>query len=185
MKAIDGFDLECDVRFSSYATPTVLGELRRHFRDRTWAVHVPRGLQELQIAVAVKRDELSGSLGRSPTVAELADAVGAPFASVLESIQSAGARRSRSLDEPVGEDGTIADQLGGDDPELARAEMRVLVRGAMRALPGRHRQILRMRFENDLTQAEIASRVGLSQMQVSRIIRDAITRLRREIERRA
>src|SRR6478609_562396 len=91
MKAIEGFDLEREVRFSSYATPTVLGEIKRHFRDRTWAMRVPRGLQELQILVAKKRDELTGKLGRSPTVQELAEAVDAPFEDVLATIQSVGA----------------------------------------------------------------------------------------------
>src|ERR1700760_5003931 len=94
MKAIDGFDLTREVRFSSYATPTVLGEIKRHFRDRTWAMRVPRGLQELQLEVAKKRDELTGALGRSPTVQELADAIDAPFEEVLATIQSVGARRT-------------------------------------------------------------------------------------------
>lgn len=183
MKAIDGFDIERDVRFSSYATPTVLGEIRRHFRDKTWAVRVPRGLQELQLTVARKRDDLTARLGRSPTVSELADAVEASFGQVLETIQSSGARRARSFDEPVGEDGTLADQLGALDPDLDRAEMRVLINGATRVLPPRDRAILRMRFDQDMTQAEIARRVGLSQMQVSRIIRNSIARLRLDIRR--
>src|SRR5215218_8929541 len=123
MKAIEGFDLTREVRFSSYATPTVLGEIKRHFRDRTWAMRVPRGLQELQLEVAKKRDELTGSLGRSPTVQELADAIDAPFEEVLATIQSASARRTRSLEEPTGEDVTLADSLGDHDPELDRAEM--------------------------------------------------------------
>src|SRR5437762_2198366 len=109
MKAIDGFDLDRDVRFSSYATPTVLGEIKRHFRDRTWALRVPRGLQELQLEVAKHRDRLTNELGRSPTVQELADSVDAPFEEVLATIQSAGARRTRSLDEPTGDDSTLAD----------------------------------------------------------------------------
>src|SRR3954470_7029863 len=88
MKAIEGFDLTREVRFSSYATPTVLGEIKRHFRDRTWAMRVPRGLQELQLEVAKKRDELTGALGRSPTVQELADAIEAPFEEVLDALQS-------------------------------------------------------------------------------------------------
>src|SRR5919204_6450983 len=104
MKAIEGFDLRRDVRFSSYATPTVLGEIKRHFRDRTWAMRVPRGLQELQLEVAKRRDELTSTLGRSPTVQELANAVDAPFEDVLATIESVGARRTRSLDEPTGED---------------------------------------------------------------------------------
>ena len=101
MKAIEGFDLSRDVRFSSYATPTVLGEIKRHFRDKTWAMRVPRGMQELQIRLAKARDELTTQLGRSPTVQELADMVEEPFEEVLLTIQSQEARRTRSLDEPL------------------------------------------------------------------------------------
>jgi RNA polymerase sigma-B factor len=183
MKAIEGFDLEREVRFSSYATPTVLGEIKRHFRDRTWAMRVPRGLQELQLEVAKKRDELTGVLGRSPTVQELADAVGSPFEEVLATIQSVGARRTRSLDEPTGEDTTLADSIGGRDVELERTEMRVLLGDAMGILSARDREVLRLRFEADLTQTEISDRIGVSQMQVSRIIRQSVAKLRLEIER--
>jgi RNA polymerase sigma-B factor len=178
MKAIDGFDLSRDVRFSSYATPTILGEIKRYFRDKSWSVRVPRGLQELQLQIARRRDELSARLGRAPTVPELAQAVGVPVHSVLDAIQSTRARRSRSLDEPLGDDSTLADQLGGDDPEIARAEMRVFIGEVFVVLGERDREILRMRFGDDLTQAEIAGRIGLSQMQVSRIIRNSIAKLR-------
>ena len=183
MKAIDGFDLEREVRFSSYATPTVLGEIKRYFRDKTWALRVPRGLQELQIEVAKARDKLTTTLGRGPTVQELADAVEAPFEEVLQTIQSQDARRTRSLDEPTGEDVTLADSLGQRDPDLARAEMRVLLDEAMDVLSDRDQEVLRLRFEHDLTQTEIARRVGVSQMQVSRIIRASLTKLRSDIER--
>jgi RNA polymerase sigma-B factor len=183
MKAIEGFDLAREVRFSSYATPTVLGEIKRHFRDRTWSVRVPRGLQELQLQVAKKRDELTTKLGRSPTVQELAESIDAPFEDVLATIQSAGARRTRSLDEPTGEDVTLADSLGGRDVELERAEMRVLLGDAMEVLSTRDREVLRLRFEEDLTQTEISERIGVSQMQISRIIRQSIAKLRLDIER--
>ncbi|HYF25692.1 MAG TPA: SigB/SigF/SigG family RNA polymerase sigma factor [Baekduia sp.] len=183
MKAIDGFDLTREVRFSSYATPTVLGEIKRHFRDKTWSVRVPRGLQELQLEVAKKRDELTNQLGRSPTVQELADAIDAPFEEVLATIQSAGARRTRSLDEPTGEDVTLADSLGDRDVELERAEMRVLLDDAMEVLSDRDREVLRLRFEEDMTQTEIAARVGVSQMQVSRIIRQSVNKMRLDIEK--
>jgi RNA polymerase sigma-B factor len=183
MKAIDGFDLRRDVRFSSYATPTVLGEIKRHFRDRTWAMRVPRGLQELQLEVAKKRDALTGELGRSPTVQELAAAVAAPFEEVLATIQSVGARRTRSLDEPTGEDMTLADSIGGRDVELERSEMRVLLGDAMEVLSTRDREVLRLRFAEDLTQTEISNRIGVSQMQISRIIRQSIAKLRLEIDR--
>jgi RNA polymerase sigma-B factor len=185
MKAIDGFDLAREVRFSSYATPTVLGEIKRHFRDRTWAMRVPRGLQELQLQVAKTRDKLTNELGRSPTVQELADAIDAPFEEVLATIQSAGARRTRSLDEPTGEDVTLADSIGGNDPEMGRAELRVLLAGASRVLSDRDREVLRLRFEEDLTQTEISKRIGVSQMQISRLIRQSLARMRMDIERQA
>jgi RNA polymerase sigma-B factor len=183
MKAIDGFDLERDVRFSSYATPTVLGEIKRHFRDRTWAMRIPRGLQELQLRIARSRDRLTTELGRSPTVQELAAAAQAPFEDVLATIESAGARRTRSLDEPMGEDVTLADALGASDPELDRAEMRALLADAFDVLSPRDREVLRLRFDEDLTQTEIAERIGVSQMQISRLIRQSIARLRLDIER--
>jgi len=183
MKAIEGFDLGRDVRFSSYATPTVLGEIKRHFRDKTWAVRVPRGTQELQLQVAKARDELTNELGRSPTVIELARKIDAPFEDVLSTIQSADARRARSFDEPIGEDATLADSIGITDPELGRAEIRVLIDGALDVLTPRDREILRLRFEEDLTQTEISHRIGVSQMQVSRLIRQALARLRMNIER--
>ncbi|HSD79131.1 MAG TPA: SigB/SigF/SigG family RNA polymerase sigma factor [Solirubrobacteraceae bacterium] len=184
IKAIDGFDVDREVRFSSYATPTVLGELKRHFRDRTWSVRVPRSIQELQLRVAKARDELSHELGRSPTVQELADAVGAPFEEVLLTIESQGARRTRSLDEPVGDEATLADALGDADPELERAEMRAMLDGAFDVLSDRDREVLRLRFAEDLTQAEIAVHIGVSQMQVSRLIRQSLARLRLDLERR-
>ncbi len=183
MKAIEGFDLSREVRFSSYATPTVLGEIKRHFRDKTWTMRVPRGIQELQLKLAKARDELTLKLGRSPTVKELAATVDAPFEEVLLTIQSQDARRPRSLDEPTGDDVTLADSIGAGDPELGRAEMRVLLDDAFDVLSDRDRDVLRLRFADDLTQGEISRIVGVSQMQVSRIIRHALRALRADIER--
>ena len=183
MKAIDGFDIAREVRFSSYATPTVLGEIKRHFRDKTWAMRVPRGLQELQLQVAKARDKLTNELGRSPTVQEIADVIKAPFEEVLATIQSVNARRARSLDEPTGEDVTLADSLGATDPEIERAEIRALLDGAFDVLSERDQAVLRLRFEQDMTQTEIAHRIGVSQMQVSRLIRQSLARLRMDIER--
>jgi RNA polymerase sigma-B factor len=183
MKAIDGFDLEREVRFSSYATPTVLGEIKRYFRDKTWAMRVPRGMQELQLEIARARDKLTHELGRSPNVQELAEAVDVPFEEVLQTIQSQDARRTRSLQEPVGEDMTLADSVGGNDPDLDRAEIRVLLEGAFDVLSARDQEVLRLRFAEDLTQTEISSRIGVSQMQVSRLIRQSLARLRMDIER--
>ncbi|MDX6665854.1 MAG: polymerase sigma-B factor [Solirubrobacteraceae bacterium] len=183
MKSIDGFDLSREVRFSSYATPTVLGEIKRYFRDKTWAMRVPRGMQELQLQIARARDKLTHELGRSPNVQELADAVEAPFEEVLMTIQSQEARRTRSLDEPIGEDMTLADSVGGSDPELVRAEIRVLLDDALGVLSDRDREVLRLRFEEDLTQNEISDRIGVSQMQVSRLIRQSLARMRMQIDR--
>jgi RNA polymerase sigma-B factor len=183
MKAIEGFDLEREVRFSSYATPTVLGEIKRYFRDKTWAMRVPRGMQELQIEIAKARDKLTTEMGRSPTVQELADEVDQSFEEVLATIQSQDARRTRSLDEPTGEDVTLADSIGARDPEIGLAEMRVLLDDAFDVLSERDQEVLRLRFADDLTQTEISKRVGVSQMQVSRIIRQALARLRADIER--
>ena len=182
MKAIDLFDISREVRFSSYATPTVLGELKRHFRDNTWAMHVPRGLQELQLKVVKARDKLTHELGRSPSIQEIATAVEAPLEEVLATIQSFSARRTRSLDEPTGEDVTLADSLGMVDPEIERAEMRALLDGAFDVLSDCDQEVLRLRFEHDLTQTEIAQRIGVSQMQVSRLIRQSLARMRRNIE---
>jgi RNA polymerase sigma-B factor len=183
LKAIDGFDITRSVRFSSYATPMVLGELRRHFRDRTWMLRIPRGLQELQVQVAHARDRLTGELGRSPTVDELAAHVQASFEQVLLTIESAGARRARSLEEPMGDDVKLADALGAQDPELDRAEMRAMLEGAFDVLSDRDRQVLRLRFVQDLTQAQIADRIGVSQMHVSRLIRQSLARLRLDLDR--
>src|SRR4051794_1255272 len=182
MKAIDGFDITREVRFSSYATPTVLGEIKRHFRDKTWALHVPRGTQELQLKVAKARDDLTHEMGRSPTVEELAAKVDASLEDVLSAIQSAQAHRTRSFDEPAGEDSTLAESLGGADPELGRAEIRVMLDDAIGSLSERDREILRLRFEEDMTQTEISPLMGVSQMQVSRLIRQSLARLRMDIE---
>lgn len=182
VKAIDGFDLDRDVRFSSYATPTVLGELRRHFRDTTWMVRVPRGMQELQLEIARQRDRLTTELGRAPTVQELAKAVDQPFEEVLATIQSQDARRARSFEEPTGEDLTLGDTLGGGDPELGLAETRAMLGDAAAILSPRDREVLRLRFAEDLTQSQIAEQVGVSQMQISRIIRRSLERLRDRLE---
>lgn len=185
LKAIDGFDLSRDVRLSSYAMPTIVGEIRRYFRDRTWAVRVPRSLQELQQRVSAAREELTTDLRRSPTVRELAEAVAGSEEDVLAAIEAGGARTSCSLSEPVGEEMTREDMLGSDDPELDRAELRVIVTDAFETLSERDQDIMRLRFEDDLTQSQIAARIGVSQMQISRIIRRSLARMRSHIERPA
>jgi len=181
VKAIDRFDLGRGIAFSSYAVPTILGELRRHFRDRTWAVHVPRDLQELALRVDRAISDLTETLHRQPTVAEICGKVGAGDEDVLEALQAAGAYRATSLDAPRGADdddgATLGDTISIDDRRLQRAEDRATLARLMRRISARDREVLRLRFAADLTQAEIGQRVGLSQMQISRIIRQALARL--------
>ena len=183
MKAIDGFDIRQEVRFSSYATPTVLGEIRRHFRDKTWAIRLPRPLQDRQLRVAKVRDALTAKLGHAPSVPEIAAAIDAPVEDVVAAVLSTNARRGRSLDEPIGEDLTLADSLGAVDPGIDRAEMRALLDSALDVLCERDQELLRLRYEDDLSQTEISQRVGVSQMQVSRLIGKSVALMRRRIER--
>jgi RNA polymerase sigma-B factor len=182
VKAIDRFDLSRDVAFSSYAVPTILGEIKRYFRDRTWSVRVPRDLQELALRVDRKVSELSTDLRRAPTVPEIAEAVGIEEEDVLEALEASGAYRATSLSTPRGNEDeageTLGDTVGTAEEGFGRAEDRATLEQLMRAVTPREREVLRLRFEEDLTQAEIGERIGVSQMQVSRIIRQSIARLR-------
>jgi RNA polymerase sigma-B factor len=184
MKAIDGFDVDRPVRLASYATPTVLGEIKRHFRDRTWLIRVPRPMRERHLRVARARDHLTHRLGRPPAVHEIAATIDATSRDVVAAMESAGARRARSFDEPIGENVVLADCLGQVDPEIERAELRALLGSAFDVLTQREQDILHLRFDEDFSQSEIAQRVGLSQMQVSRLIARSLTRLRLQLERR-
>ena len=182
VKAIDRFDLTREVAFSSYAVPTILGEIKRYFRDRTWSVRVPRDLQELALRVDRKVSELSTDLRRQPTVTEIAEAVGIEEEDVLEALEASGAYRATSLSTPRGNDDeageTLGDTVGMSEEGFGLAESRATLEQLMRAVTPREREVLRLRFEEDLTQAEIGERIGVSQMQVSRIIRQSIARLR-------
>ena len=182
VKAIDRFDLTREVAFSSYAVPTILGEIKRYFRDRTWSVRVPRDLQELALRVDRKVSELSTDLRRQPTVSEIAEAVGIEEEDVLEALEASGAYRATSLSTPRGNDDeageTLGDTVGTSEEGFGLAESRATLEQLMRAVTPREREVLRLRFEEDLTQAEIGERIGVSQMQVSRIIRQSIARLR-------
>jgi RNA polymerase sigma-B factor len=182
VKAIDRFDLSRDVAFSSYAVPTILGEIKRYFRDRTWSVRVPRDLQELALRVDRKVSELATDLRRQPTVAEIAVAVGIEEEDVLEALEASGAYRATSLSTPRGNEDeageTLGDTVGTAEEGFGLAEHRATLEQLMRAVTPREREVLRLRFEEDLTQAEIGERIGVSQMQVSRIIRQSIARLR-------
>jgi RNA polymerase sigma-B factor len=187
LKAIDRFDPARETAFSSFAVPTILGELKRHFRDKGWAVRVPRDLQELAVKVDRVTDEMSRELGRAPTPAEIGVRVGATVEQVLEAREASAAYRAVSLDRPRTEDeddgDSYADAFGADDPGYVLAEASATMERLMRVLSEREREVLRLRFAEDLTQSEIGARVGVSQMHVSRLIRQSISRLRDEAAR--
>ena len=182
LKAVDRYEPARGVGFTRYAVPTMLGELKRHFRDKGWSVHVPRATQELVLKVSEALGTLPAKLGRSPRPRDLAKAVGAPVEEVLEAMEAATAYEATSLDAPrpgQEEDGlwTFADSLAAEDPGYERVEIGDTLRGTLSALPDRERLILRLRFERDMTQAEIADLIGVSQMHVSRLLRRSLDRL--------
>jgi RNA polymerase sigma-B factor len=181
VKAVDRFDADRGIAFASFAVPTILGELKRHFRDQTWALHVSRGLQESVARVEQATEELRARLGRFPNVEEVASACQMTAEEVTEARLAAGASWTASLDTPIkrGEAGTLREQLGGADREMERVENAVWIEQLAGSLTSREREVLRLRFVEDLVQREIAARVGLSQMHVSRILREALTRLAR------
>lgn len=182
IKAIDGFDVDRKIPFSSYAVPTILGEIKRYFRDRTWAVHVPHDLQELSLRVDRAVGELAEGLRRQPSVAEIAAAVGVTEEVVMDALQAQSGRRARSFDAPVGGPDeateTLGDRIGVDEHGFDRAEGRATFAALLGIVTSRESEVLRMRFEQDMTQAQIGAIIGVSQMQVSRIIRQALERLR-------
>jgi RNA polymerase sigma-B factor len=182
VKAIDRFEPERGLSFSSYAVPTMLGELRRYFRDSGWALHVPRAMQERVLAVNAAVERLSGELGRSPSPKLVADEVNLPVEEVLEAIAANAAFEPASLDAPLrsseGESEILAGTLGEQDGRYELIEDRASIGPALKALPERERLILQLRFVEDLTQTEIAQHIGISQMHVSRLIRRSLERLR-------
>ena len=186
LKAIDRFDLEREVEFSTYATPTIVGELKRHFRDKGWAVRVPRRLQELHLELTKTVSLLGQELGRSPTVAEIAEATGTDEETVLEGLEIAQAYNFTSLDAPIeSDDGgstSFADQLGQQDEHLENLEYRASLAPEVAKLPDRERTILYLRFFKGLTQSEIADRLGISQMHVSRLLNRTLGQLREAFE---
>jgi RNA polymerase sigma-B factor len=186
LKAIDRFDPSRETAFSSFAVPTILGELKRHFRDKGWSVRVPRDLQELAVKLEPTSEQLLHQLGHAPTLAEIAERLDTTVELVLEAREAAAAYRAVSLDRPRDDDDEAADPLGQsvgiDDPGFGVAEDSATVERLMRVLSEREREVLRLRFAEDLTQAEIGERVGVSQMHVSRILRQAIGRLREAAE---
>jgi RNA polymerase sigma-B factor len=183
LKAIARFDPDRGFAFSSFATPTMLGELKRYFRDSGWAVHVPRGVKERAVELAQVTENLSAKLGRSPSVGELAEALGATEEQTLDALEAYHARHAAPLDSGGEDDDRTACRsaavLGAEDERLEQAEYMTMIAQGVETLSDSDRLILYLRFERDLTQSEIARRVGTSQMQVSRLLRAAIEEIRR------
>ena len=183
VKAIDRYELDRGTAFSSFAVPTILGEIKRYFRDSGWTVRVPRSIQERRIQVNRAIPLLTAKLGRSPTPAEIAGQIEATSEEVLEALEAAVAYEPVSLDTSPGADAeadTWAQTIGAEDPGYEVAEYGATLAPAMRALPPRERLILHLRFVQDMTQSQIAERVGISQMHVSRLIRQALEKVRSE-----
>jgi RNA polymerase sigma-B factor len=182
LKAIDRYDPARGTAFSSFAVPTILGELRRHFRDTGWAIHVPRDLQELALRLDGTIDELHHALGRAPTVTELAERLKVTPEQVHEAREAAAAHHAASLESPMldddGDRATLGDAIGAHDVALDAAETAMTAESLLRHLSERDREILRLRFADDLTQSEIGQRLGISQMHVSRLIRQSLEQLR-------
>jgi len=181
IKSVDRFDLERGVEFSTYATPTIVGEIKRHFRDKGWAIRVPRRLQELKLSLAKATSDLSQANGRSPTVAELAKHLGMSEEEVLEGLESANAYSAVSLDAPDGGDDdspAVADSLGVVDDALEGVEYRESLKPLLEQLPPREKRILLLRFFGNMTQSQIAGELGISQMHVSRLLARTLAQLR-------
>jgi RNA polymerase sigma-B factor len=183
VKAVDRFDPGREVEFSTYATPTIVGELKRHFRDKGWAVRIPRRLQELNLRLGQIVGDLSQRTGRSPTVGEIAGAAGTTEEEVLEAMDSAHAYNLVSLDAPTGDEGlSLHEQLGVDDETIDLLEYRASLAPLLEQLPSRERTMLYLRFFKGLTQSEIADRLGISQMHVSRLLARTLAQLRERLE---
>jgi RNA polymerase sigma-B factor len=181
IKAIDRFEPGRGTKFTSYAAPTILGELKRHFRDKGWSLHVPRDLQERTLALSRATETLSKELGRSPKVREVAAHMGCSVEQVLEAQEAAASYEAASLDAPAarddGESAALVDLLGQDDSSYELVEDREAIASTWLDLPDVERQVLELRFMHDLTQREIGERIGYSQMHVSRLLRRALSRL--------
>ena len=182
IKSVDRFDLERGVEFSTYATPTIVGEIKRHFRDRGWAIRVPRRLQEMRLLLNRGTATLTQELGRSPTVAELAEHLGVTQDEILEGLESAQAYATSSIDGADDDQGgSMAATLGSVDAALEAVDNRESLRPLLTALPEREQRILVLRFFENKTQAEIAAEVGLSQMHVSRLLAKTLAALREQM----
>jgi RNA polymerase sigma-B factor len=179
LNAISRYDARVGSSFKAYAVPTILGELRRHFRDAAWSVHLPRSLQERTRTVQIAVGALQGTLGRSPTIAEIAEKIGATSEQVIEALEARMAYRVESLDAPAepGDERERWRSAGEIDEGYDAAERSAFLSRALNALPDRERALVRLRFEDDLSQSEIGRRLGISQMHVSRLLRRALTRM--------
>lgn len=184
IKSVDRFDPERGVEFSTYATPTIVGEIKRYFRDKGWAVRVPRRLQELRLSLTSATADLSQRLGRAPTVGELAEQLKLSDEEVLEGLESANAYSTLSLDVPEqGEQDSpvVADSLGAEDEELEGVEYRESLKPLLAKLPPREKKILLLRFFGNMTQSQIAEEIGISQMHVSRLLARTLAQLRDDL----
>jgi len=183
IKAVDRFDPDRGVEFAGFAIPTILGEIKRHFRDRTWSIRVPRRLQELRAAITAANNTLTHTLGRSPTVADIAVHLGVTEEEVLEGLEGAMAYSATSLATPIGPEGDreLGDTLGGYDQDLELVDLRMALGPALASLDDRDQKIVALRFYGNLTQAEIAEQLGISQMHVSRLLARALMTLRHRI----
>src|SRR5215510_6841894 len=184
IKAVDRFDVDRGVDFASYAVPTIVGEIRRHFRDKAWAMHVPRRLKELSLRLSRTLDQLTTELGRSPTLAELAAAAGVEEEDAIDALDSMNAYSTRSLHAPFDDDSddSLSEKLGTEELGYVEVEDGAIVDAGLEALDERERQIVELRFFHELTQSQIASEIGISQMHVSRLLRRALATMRGRIE---
>ncbi len=178
IKSVERFDPDLGVEFSTFATRTIVGELKRHFRDKGWAIRAPRRLQELYLELGQVIDTLSQELGRPPTVSEMARVTGASEEAVLEALEAGQSYRASSIDAPDRQEGTVASRLGELDAGFVGAEDRMILALSLADLPERERIILKLRFVDGLTQSQIATEIGISQMHVSRLLTASLAKLR-------
>ena len=186
IKAIERFEPEMGNEFTTFATPTIAGEIKRYFRDKSWSIRFPRRLQELYQQVVRTNEELKNELNRQPTVPEIAERLKVSPDDVLEAMEMSPAHTPISIDQSLGGDGddggrTLSDSIGGEDPSLERVEMRDVLQRAMAHLNERERRIMAMRFYDEMSQSEIAKKLGISQMHVSRLQRAALEQLRQHV----
>lgn len=186
LKAIDRFDPRRGLEFTTFATPTIMGEIKRHFRDKGWSVRVPRRLQELSAKVNQATDTLTSQLQRSPTIAEIADYLDATVDEVLEAMESSSAYSSVSLEAPSGADDddtpSVIDRYATEDSDLAFTDDRIIIEEALASFSPRERDVIEMRFLKGMTQIEIAEKLGISQVQVSRLLRRTLKKIQDKID---